>query len=201
MSTMQKTGWTLNIKIEWKIMMIFLLNEAKLFIFIKHLSYVCDLFCKNVEWRSVRKSFLHSTHPKYFLHIPPPACWKYIPLIPELLLPQFNWSPNKFQKWKKYPNILLWKNHVLQKWGQRGKFLQLRETHSAMHRYCCRTWWQSFTNAFLGNLTRVRGTPLWNAVVTEVEIRRSYSASQIIMRPIFCFIGPKSNLIMVCPCH
>ena len=88
-------------------------------------------------------------------------------LIPELLLPQFNWSPNK--KWKKYPNILLWKNHILQKWGQRGKFLQLRETHSAMHRYCCRTWWQSFTNAFLGNLTRVRGTPLWNAVVTEVE--------------------------------
>ena len=90
-------------------------------------------------------------------------------LIPELLLPQFNWSPNKFQKWKKYPNILLWKNHILQKWGQRGKFFQLRETHSAMHRYCSHAWWQSFTNAFLGNLTRVRGTPLWNAVVTEVE--------------------------------
>ena len=82
---MQKTGWTLNINIEWKIMMIFLLNDAKLFIFIEHLgsyilSHVCDLFCKNVEWRSVRKSFLHSTHPKYLLHIPPPACWKYIPL-------------------------------------------------------------------------------------------------------------------------
>ena len=71
---MQKIGWTLNINIEWKIMMIFLLNDAKLFIFIEHLgsyilSHVCDLFCKNVEWRSVRKSFLHSTHPKYLLHI------------------------------------------------------------------------------------------------------------------------------------
>ena len=31
---MQKIGWTLNINIEWKIMMIFLLNDAKLFIYI-----------------------------------------------------------------------------------------------------------------------------------------------------------------------
>ena len=44
-------------------------------------------------------------------------------LTPLLLWPLFNLSPNIYQKWNYFPNISLWNNCCLGKWGQRGKFL------------------------------------------------------------------------------